>query len=99
MHFLILLAHILGQIPAVELGLRVHDFVAVLCRTDHFLEHAHLVDHIVLQARVAEGMFTLGDSGELFHIVLPLTNLASLCLHDVPLEHFLLGHIFRWLLA
>ena len=96
-HLLVLLAHILGQVASVELGLSVHDFVAVLLRTDHFLEHAHLVDHVVLQAGVTEGMFALGDLGELLDVVLALADPTQECLHDLLLEHLPdFRHIHRW---
>ena len=87
-HLLVLLAHILGQASSVEVALRVHDCIAVLFRTDHFLEHAHLVDHVVLQAGVAEGMRALCDLGELLDVVLALADPTQECLHHFLLEHF-----------
>ena len=86
-HLLVLLAHVLGQVLRVKVGLGVHDLLAALFGTDHFLEHAHLVNHVVLQAGVAEGVRALGDLGELLEAVLALADPARECLHHLLLEH------------
>ena len=86
-HFLVLLAHILGQVLRVEVRFGVHDFVAALFWADHFLEHAHLVNHVVLQAGVTEGMLALGNLGELLDIVLTLTYCTYYFLHNFFFEH------------
>ena len=86
-HFLVLLAHILGQVLHVEVRFSIHDFVAALFWADHFLEHAHLVNHVVLQAGVTEGMLALGNLGELLDIVLTLTYCTHYFLHNFFFEH------------
>ena len=73
-HFLVLLAHILGQVLHVEVRFSIHDFVAALFWADHFLEHAHLVNHVVLQAGVTEGMLALGNFGKLLDVVFAFTD-------------------------
>ena len=97
MDFFVLLADVLRQILGVELGFSVQDFITVLFRAGNFLKHAHLVDHVVLQAGVTEGMFALGDLGELLDVVLAFADPAQECLHDLLLEHLPdFRHIHRW---
>ena len=86
-HFLVFLAHLLGQILGVKFRFDVHDFITVLCRTDHFFEHPHFVYHIMLKAGVTEGMLALGDFGELLDAILAFTDPTQKFLHHLLLEN------------